>query len=237
MDPTMEAKHPVEKITSPVHELVLRSKYNPVTFVWGPPGTGKTYTLARVAAQKYVKGRRVLILSHSNQAVDVLIGEITSFMKRKERFKEGEILRYGSNTSDKLANLGGITTMQLLEKQEPMLAENRNYLIEERRLLKQDLTRSFSKRDSDHLLEIEKRIARVLEKVRQREIQFLKEAYIVGATLAKAASESALYEQDFDVVILDEASMAYVPQAAFAATLGKRVIICGDFKQLPPIAV
>ena len=236
MDPTMEAKHPVEKITSPVHELVLRSKYNPVTFVWGPPGTGKTYTLARVAAQKYVKGKRVLILSHSNQAVDVLIGEITSFMKRKERFKEGEILRYGSNTSDKLANLGGITTMQLLEKQEPILAENRNHLIEERRLLKQDLTRSFSKRDSDHLLEIENKIARVLEKVRQREIQFLKEAYIVGATLAKAASDSALYEQDFDVVILDEASMAYVPQAAFAATLGKRVIICGDFKQLPPIA-
>jgi hypothetical protein len=30
--------------------------------------------------------------------------------------------------------------------------------------------------------------------------------------------------------------MAYVPQAAFAASLGKRVIICGDFKQLPPIA-
>ena len=58
----------------------------------------------------------------------------------------------------------------------------------------------------------------------------------MGATLAKAASDSALYEQDFDVVILDEASMAYVPQAAFAATLGKRVIICGDFKQLPPIA-
>ncbi len=30
--------------------------------------------------------------------------------------------------------------------------------------------------------------------------------------------------------------MAYVPQAVFAAALGKRVIICGDFKQLPPIA-
>ncbi|WP_235714649.1 AAA domain-containing protein [Neobacillus dielmonensis] len=73
MGPSMETKHPVEKITSNVHELVLQSKYNPVTFVWGPPGTGKTYTLARTAANKYFKGKKVLILSHSNQAVDVLM--------------------------------------------------------------------------------------------------------------------------------------------------------------------
>jgi hypothetical protein len=58
----------------------------------------------------------------------------------------------------------------------------------------------------------------------------------VGSTLAKAASDPAIYGKEYDVVILDEASMAYVPQAAFAASLGKRVIICGDFKQLPPIA-
>ena len=80
MDPSMPAKHPVEKIKSNVHELVLRSKYNPVTFVWGPPGTGKTYTLARVAANKYFQKKRVLILSHSNQAVNVLISEISHFI-------------------------------------------------------------------------------------------------------------------------------------------------------------
>ena len=59
------------------------------------------------------------------------------------------------------------------------------------------------------------------KKRQQKEIQFLKEAYVVGTTLAKAATDSAVYEKDYDVVILDEASMAYVPQAAFAATLGK----------------
>ena len=58
---------------------------------------------------------------------------------------------------------------------------------------------------------------------------------MVGSTLAKG-SDPAIYGKEYDVVILDEASMAYVPQAAFAASLGKRVIICGDFKQLPPIA-
>lgn len=236
MDPSMEAKHPIEKIKSNVHELVLRSKYNPVTFVWGPPGTGKTYTLARVAANKYFQQKRVLILSHSNQAVDVLLGEIADFIKKKGRFHVGDILRFGGNSGEHLANNIEVTTTMLIEKQDPMLAQDREKLIEERRSLKLDLARSFSKRDSAALLEIETKLAKLLEKVRQKEIQFLKEAFIVGTTLAKAASDSAVYERDFDIVILDEASMAYVPQAAFAAALGKRIIICGDFKQLPPIA-
>ncbi|EKN65435.1 putative DNA helicase [Neobacillus bataviensis LMG 21833] len=236
MDPSMPAKHPDEKIKSNIHELVLRSKYNPVTFVWGPPGTGKTYTLARTAANKYFQEKRILILSHSNQAVDVLIAEISAFIKKKDRFREGDVLRYGSNTGEQLANHEAITTTQLLQRQDPHLAEDKEKLIVERHHLKQDLARSFSKRDTDHLLELETKIARVLDKIRQKEIQFVKDAFVVGSTLAKAASDPAIYEKEFDVVILDEASMAYVPQAAFAATLGKRVIICGDFKQLPPIA-
>ncbi|GHI01642.1 DEAD/DEAH box helicase [Neobacillus kokaensis] len=236
MDPSMEAKHPVQKIKSNIHELVLRSKYNPVTYVWGPPGTGKTYTLARTAANKYFQQKKVLILSHSNQAVDVLINEVTHFIKKKKRFREGDVLRYGGNSGEELLVHSDITTGQLIEKQDPLLANDRDRLVEERRHLKQDLARSFSKRDSDHLLEIETKIARVLEKVRKKEVQLVKEAFIVGTTLAKAASDSAVYETEYDIVILDEASMAYVPQAAYAASLGRRVIICGDFKQLPPIA-
>jgi len=236
MDPSMPATHPVEKIKSTVHELVLRSKYNPVTFVWGPPGTGKTYTLARTAANKYFQEKRVLILSHSNQAVDVLIAELTDFIKKKNRFREGDVLRYGFGTSEQLADREAVTTSDLLEKQDPVLAEEKVILLEERKHLKQDIARSFSKRDTNQLLELETKIARVLDKIRQKEIQFVEDAFVVGTTLAKAASDPVIFEKTFDVVIVDEASMAYVPQAAFAAALGKRVIICGDFKQLPPIA-
>lgn len=236
MDPSMPAKHPVDKIKSNVHEVVLRSKYNPVTFVWGPPGTGKTYTLARAAANKYFQEKRVLILSHSNQAVDVLMNEISSFLRKKNRFKVGDVLRYGFNSGEAIASHEALTTNQLLEKQEPMLADEKQSLFDERQKIKQDLLSSFSTRDSNLLLELETKIARVLEKIRHKEVQFVRDALVVGTTLAKAASDSVIYEKEFDLVILDEASMAYVPQAAFAAALGKRVIICGDFKQLPPIA-
>ncbi|MFY0758441.1 AAA domain-containing protein [Metabacillus dongyingensis] len=235
MDPSMPPKHPSEKGKSSVHELFIRSKYNPVTFVWGPPGTGKTYTLARTAANHYFKGKRVLILSHSNSAVDVLMKEIAAFIHKKEKFKEGELLRYGTGSGDTDFPVP-LTTSELLLQKDPALSKDRHQLLDERKLLKKDLSDTFSKRDSNQLLDLETRISRVLEKIRKQESEFVKEAFIVGTTLAKAASDSNIYEDEFDVVIVDETSMAYVPQAAFAASLGRRVILCGDFKQLPPIA-
>ncbi|PLT35542.1 AAA domain-containing protein [Bacillus sp. V5-8f] len=237
LDPSMPAKHPAEKSKSNVHELFLRSKYNPVTYVWGPPGTGKTYTLARVAANHHFKGKNVLILSHSNQAVDILMDETAQYVKKKKRFRAGGIIRYGTIGTDSSHKGRPLTTTELIEKGEPKLAENKKQLIEARRNIKNDLLSSFSKRDSDYLLELETKLAKVLEKYRQKEMQLLKEASIIGTTLAKAASDSSIYEKQFDVVIVDEASMAFIPQVAFAASLGERVIICGDFKQLAPIAI
>ncbi|MED1201631.1 DEAD/DEAH box helicase [Heyndrickxia acidicola] len=236
MYPTMEPKHPTIAFKSAAHELRVRSKYNPITYVWGPPGTGKTYTLARAAANHYFLHKKVLILSHSNQAVDVLMAELAGFLKRKKRFIEGDILRYGFTGGEGLVHHEDITITQLIEHQHPSLSKNKKILEYERQLLKKDLSLSFSRRDTEELLEVEGKLTSVMEKVRQKELKFVKNALVVGATLAKAASDPAIYESQFDIVILDEASMAYVPQAAFAASLGKHTIICGDFKQLSPIA-
>ncbi|RSK27227.1 DNA helicase [Bacillus sp. HMF5848] len=233
MDPSMPAKHPTSGIKSNVHELILRSKYNPITFVWGPPGTGKTYTLARVAANKYFKGKQVLVLAHSNQAVDVLMTEIWHFVEKKGRFKEGDIIRYGSQSQN---SSEAIHTTKLIDKHHPNLAEKKAKLQNEKSGLKRDLSSSFSKRDAERLLKIEKELTAVLEKIRQKEIQFIKDASIIGTTLAKTAGDTTLFEKEFDLVIVDEASMAYIPQIAFATSLAKRTIVCGDFKQLPPIA-
>ncbi len=236
MDPSMQAKHSVASNGTAVKELFVRSKYNPVTFVWGPPGTGKTYTLARTAANHYLKDKKVLILAHSNQAVDVLMAEIAAFVKKKERFQEGEMLRYGSQIGESLHKHQDIVSTQLIEKHEPSLCKEKEELVEKKRLVKQDLVQSFSIRDSEQLVDIEKKLARILEKIRQKETSFVKEAQLIGTTLAKAANDASIFEQEYDLVILDEASMAYVPQVAFAAALAQHIIVCGDFKQLPPIA-
>ncbi|GIN88814.1 disulfide oxidoreductase [Heyndrickxia sporothermodurans] len=234
LHPTFPAKHLQKTIKSNVHEVILRSKYNPVTYIWGPPGTGKTYTLARVAGNKYFKEKRVLVLSHSNQAVDVLMSEIANFLHKMKLFRGGDVLRYG--TSSEILSNKQISIANLLEERESKLSQRKQDLTEEKRLLKKDLSHSFSQRDTEKLLETERKLAKILEKIRLKEIQYVKDAKVIGATLAKAASDPAIYEQEFDLVIIDEASMAYTPQIAFAASLAKRVIVCGDFKQLPPIA-
>lgn len=234
MEPVSPIKHPTNNIKSNIHELVLRSKYNPVTFVWGPPGTGKTYTLARVAANKYFKEKKVLILSHSNQAVDVLMNEVLLFVQQKNRFVEGDIIRFGMGGN--MREETQLTTMHLLEKREPSLFEKKQQYSIRKNEIKKDLGESFSNKDTDKLLELEGKLAKVLEKIRRKEIEYVKEAKIIGTTLTKAAGDPAIYEQEYDLIIIDEASMAYVPQIAFASTLAKRVIVCGDFKQLPPIA-
>ncbi|MBD3109779.1 AAA family ATPase [Bacillus sp. AGMB 02131] len=236
LTPDMEPKHPpVKNGTTKVKELFIRSKYNPVTFVWGPPGTGKTYTLARVAANQYLQKKKVLILAQSNAAVDVLMAEIFSFLKRTNKFKEGDILRYGAGVGIG-SQCEGITMSHLLEKEDPDLVRQKEEWQEKKRVLKLDLQNSFSSQDSQELLKIENRLSSVLDKMRKKEQDLLQNAEVIGTTLARAAMDPAIYEHTFDVVIVDEASMCYVPQAAFAASLGKKVIICGDFKQLPPIA-
>ncbi|WP_433742257.1 AAA domain-containing protein [Falsibacillus pallidus] len=213
MKPSKETKHPVEKIKNNIHELYLRTKYNPATFIWGPPGTGKTYTLARLAARKLIKGKRVLILSHSNAALDVLMEEITRYLIANRKWKDGKVLRYGMSGSDAVKKYPFLSSMKWTEECYPEI--NRDH---------------FS-------LPSNQTPAAMKNEFKEKEKELVKEARMIGSTLSKAAADPAIYLESFDLVIIDEASMAYVPQLAFASTLGKRIAVCGDFMQLPPVAI
>jgi hypothetical protein len=75
-------------------------------------------------------------------------------------------------------------------------------------------------------------LAKQIEEVEQR---VLKEARIVGATATRTFLRPIEFS-NFDCVIVDEASMLLLPAAFHVAGLAtKKVIIAGDFRQLPPI--
>ncbi|MEU2974515.1 AAA domain-containing protein [Nocardiopsis alba] len=75
---------------------------------------------------------------------------------------------------------------------------------------------------------IHKERARIVESIRAR-------CRIMGTTLAKALQSKPLMDQ-VDTVIIDEAGMVDLPSAWCAAGLaGKRVVVAGDFRQLPAI--
>ena len=54
---------------------------SPITVIWGPPGTGKTYTMAKIAAEFLRQGKKVLIVSHSNVSVDNVAKQIYNQVK------------------------------------------------------------------------------------------------------------------------------------------------------------
>ncbi|GAA0539913.1 MULTISPECIES: AAA domain-containing protein [Streptomyces] len=58
---------------------------------------------------------------------------------------------------------------------------------------------------------------------------------VMGATVAKAVQSRKLLDR-VDVVVMDEAGMVDLPSAWLAAGLaGKRVVVAGDFRQLPAV--
>lgn len=66
--------------------------------------------------------------------------------------------------------------------------------------------------------------------------QLLDNARVLFVTMSKLFKETKFRRRTWDTVIVDEASMAMPPLVAWAASRARqRVVICGDFHQLPPI--
>lgn len=81
---------------------------------------------------------------------------------------------------------------------------------------------------------------RDLVPVKNEELVKLKTAQVVGATLSKVSMLKMLNKISwenpfFDVVIVDESSMATIPLTLVGVLSGKLFILVGDHKQLPPI--
>lgn len=84
---------------------VLSSLQNDITYIWGPPGTGKTTVIAEIIYQLFQKNRNVLIVSHTNTAVDGAIEKIEKRLKANNEFLHIDsscpVLRIGTPTPAK----------------------------------------------------------------------------------------------------------------------------------------
>jgi hypothetical protein len=72
-----------------------------VTYVWGPPGCGKTRVLADVVYSAFKGGKRILICSNTNKAVDQLLYQTCESFGHPE-MEEGRIVRIGTIADEKL---------------------------------------------------------------------------------------------------------------------------------------
>lgn len=77
------------------HKAVESSINDFLSIIWGPPGTGKTQTIAKAIESHLNLDRKVLLLSHSNNAVDQALLKVAGQMK-KTYYKEGQLVRLGT---------------------------------------------------------------------------------------------------------------------------------------------
>lgn len=77
---------------------ILRSMSQEVTFIWGPPGTGKTKTLSLVLNALIAAGKSVLLTANTNTAVDEIFRKFIDDADNSSFIQEGKILRLGIPT-------------------------------------------------------------------------------------------------------------------------------------------
>lgn len=206
----------------------------PVTFLWGPPGTGKTEVLARLAGIFYERGRRVLIVSHTNVAVDGAL--LRAAAQIGAAAPPGRVVRGGWARLAALRQ-SALPAANLAAARRPELRDRRIELEAERSALLAGL-RSGRRLPPGALAGVERALREVRAELKEEEVRIIQEARVLGCTLAMAATDPVIYQGRHDVVLLDEASMAYLPQVFFAASLAsEKLVISGDFRQLAPVAL
>lgn len=215
-----------KSIVTGQHTAVKMSQTQPITFVWGPPGTGKTETLSRIALAHITKGHRVLMLSYSNVSVD---GAILRVYKNQGNHIPGQLVRYGYPRSADLLDHEYLTSYKLALYNHPELEEERASLIQEQ---------TNTQKKSPRYEQIQHRLREIRGALQAAEKLYASTAAFVATTVSKAVVDKAIQDATFDVVIFDEASMAYIPQIVYAASLARKHFVCmGDFCQLPPIVM
>ena len=200
-----------------------RATSEEITFIWGPPGTGKTETLANIALEHIENGRRVMMLSYSNVSVDGALLRVA----KKADLPDGMVIRYGYPRTKELLESKTLTSYQYVLHKNPEKAVEYQELNERKKKLK---------RKDPERIEINKKLNKIREYLLEEEKELIHRSAFVATTVSKATVDKAIYTQRFDVVIFDEASMAYVPQIVFSAGIARDYFVClGDFCQLPAI--
>jgi len=378
-DPIPSSQETTEGYTPNTEQqiAILKSLTQEVTFIWGPPGTGKTKTLGIILNHLIKAGKSVLLTSHTNAAVDEILKKFIENEENAPHLEADEIVRLGTpsvsherindllidtilekQTSEKqrrIEDLGvhidsihkKITEFKALEKdacaknallktqtreydrEEATIAKIRRKiaslnteiedtktdLLSQHQLLEKARTTNFlkrlflglnverirrhinasetrldlsklelqsfesqlsgsrEKRDAissrmnqlrNHLQKIvashgltslesfqngindlsrevkekEQEMRRTQATIETTKESILNNALVVGCTLTRAYLDSKVFRRKFDVLILDEASMAMLPNVFFVSGISSsHYIISGDFRQLSPISV
>ncbi len=250
-----------EKLNESQRMAVMNTlKADDIFLIHGPPGTGKTTTLVESIIQHVKRGKRVLATADSNVAVDNILERLVKFGVNAIRI--GHPVRISKplvehSLDEKIKSHQDFQrALEIWEEIEELKQEQEKHLrpIPSRRrgLTNEDIKalalRGRSKRGVSvqeikgmaKWIEIQERINELAQQARYLEFKAmyhtLEGAQVILATNSTAGSDY-LKPFEFDVVFIDEATQSTEPSCLIPMVKGKKWILAGDHKQLPPTVI
>lgn len=203
----------------------------PVALIHGPPGTGKTTAVVELIRQAVRRGQRVLATAASNVAVDNMA----------ERLLHGsgkavKIVRVGHPARLLPSVMGAALDARLATSDGAAIVRDVKKDIDAARLAMRG-ARSKGVRAG-----LQGEVSKLRKELKAREqksvVDLLTAAQVVLCTNT-GAQDRALRalppEHAFDVVVIDEAAQALEAACWVPLLRGRRAVLAGDHRQLPPV--
>lgn len=210
-----------------------------VGFVWGPPGTGKSHTLARVLLNLYNSNESTLVCAIANVAVDGLMEKTIDLLKDYQQekkynlLKERKIIRIGYSQSEKVRNIP-----ELKFENHVLIALAAQIDMLDQRIDRIENSKTDFPGKEKQLLELRSKRDKMKKSYDEALKSYIAESKLLFLTASKYLTLKILHETEIDNLVIDEGSMMSIPYLiALAAKVKKRIIICGDPKQLGPITL
>ncbi len=227
-----------ENVIKPSHFRNLREKQKEafnlfgwnVSFLWGPPGTGKTFTLGRMIAQYLIQhpDHKILLLSTTNTAVDQAL---ISVDKALESINEN--ISLVQNLRKKCKRIGHNFIPKFYAGREHLLPSIDPELFKKLLLLEKEKP---DKKNHIQYAEWKKSVDEIKAKIREEGKQIIEKNTVIAMTTTRAVfTFDYINEFLWELIIFDEASQVSIPHALAIAHIGEKVVFTGDPKQLAPV--
>ncbi len=196
------------------------------SFLWGPPGTGKTYTLGALVAWMLLQRpkARVLLLSTTNTATDQAL---VSVDRTLAALGAAALRRSCARIGNHFVGANYVGREHLIPVKDETLVK-RLVEIEARRPGPSDV-QAYARWKED--------VERVRALLKAQTADLLRGVRLAAMTTARAVFTLSELRAagPWDLVVFDEASQVGAAHALALAPLGKRVLFAGDPQQLAPV--
>jgi hypothetical protein len=184
----------VAELNAKQAEAVASALGRDTTFIWGPPGTGKTRTIGKIGEHLVRAGRSVLVVSHTNSAVDQALLEIVGDLGAE--LVDGSVLRLGEPRDQRLVERERLHVETHVRERSQELLERMEQLLGERA---EKTTRSAEVQRLLSIAEWRERAPAELDSLRAR-MDELRAAESAAAVASAAATDAeAVYQAQLEV--------------------------------------